>query len=180
MKTLTALFGLLALASFAEAQSLPPYQPAPAPYPAPNYPAPNYPAPPVYQQTPPPANQVTPQVLGEMLRSAATFNELVRNMNLNRSLGPDLHAVGPDGRMRHSVERTAETIGAGAGAGAALGAMSRNPNGVMIGALIGGAGGFIVDQVLRHQEEVREHAAGYASRPEDRPREFRQREDERR
>ena len=100
-----------------------------------------------------PANQVTPQVLGEMLRSATTFNELVRNLNLSKSLGPDVHATGPDGLPQHSVERTAQTIGAGAGAGAAIGAMTHNPNGVLIGALIGGAGGLIVDEILKHREE---------------------------
>jgi hypothetical protein len=101
-----------------------------------------------------PSNQITPQVLGEMLRSATTFNELVRNLNLSKSLGPDVHAVGPDGLPRHSVERTAETIGAGAGAGAAIGAMTHNPNGVLIGALVGGAGGLILDEILKHREET--------------------------
>lgn len=178
MKTiLSAIFALMALGTLAVAQPLPPYQPAPV-YPAPSYQTPR----------PAPVNEVTPQVLGDMLHSAATFNELVRNMNLNRSLGPDVHAFGADGRLRHSVQRTAETIGAGAGAGAAIGAMSRNPNGVMIGALIGGAGGLIVDQILRHREEVREHALVYGPGPDGRPydrdddhhrREFREREAER-
>jgi len=102
----------------------------------------------------PAPNQITPQVLGEMLRSAATFHDLVQNLNLSKSLGPDVHSIGPDGLPKHSVERTAETIGAGAGVGAAIGGMSHNPNGVLIGALIGGAGGLIVDEILKHREET--------------------------
>src|SRR5271154_5849507 len=85
---------------------------------------------------PAPANQLTPQVLAAMLRSATTFNELVRNMNLSKSLGPDVHATGANGLPQHSIERTAQTIGAGAGAGAAIGAMTHNQNGVLIGALV--------------------------------------------
>ena len=59
-----------------------------------------------------PSNQLTPQVLGEMLRSAATFHDLVQNLNLNKNFGPDVHLAGPDGAPQHSVERTAQTIGA--------------------------------------------------------------------
>lgn len=107
----------------------------------------------------PAAGALTPQVLGEMLRSATTFHELVRSMNLNQSLGPDQHYIGSDGRVHHSVERTAETIGAGAGAGAAIGAMTHSQNGVLIGALVGGAGGLILDEILKHREEARQHSA---------------------
>jgi hypothetical protein len=97
-------------------------------------------------------NQITPQVLGEMLRTATTFHDLVQNLNLSKSLGPDVHVPRPDGLPEHSVIRTAETIGAGAGAGAAIGGMTHNQNGVLIGALIGGAGGLIVDEILKHRE----------------------------
>jgi hypothetical protein len=109
---------------------------------------------------PPPAaaNQLTPQMLGEMLRSATTFHELVRNLNLTKTFGPDQDVVGPDGQIHHSTVRTVETIGAGAGAGAAIGEMSHSQNGVLIGALIGGAGGLIIDQILKHQEENRQKA----------------------
>ena len=100
----------------------------------------------------PQPNQITPQVLGEMLRTATTFHDLVQNLNLNKSLGPDVHVSGPDGLPEHSVTRTAETIGAGAGVGAAIGGMSHNQNGVLIGALIGGAGGLIIDEILKHRE----------------------------
>lgn len=93
-----------------------------------------------------------------MLRSATTFHDLVRNLNLNKSLGPDQHIEGPDGRLHHPLERTAETIGAGAGAGAAIGAMTHSQNGVLVGALIGGASGLIIDQILKHREDLKERA----------------------
>jgi hypothetical protein len=102
--------------------------------------------------------QLNPQMLGEVLRSATTFHQLVENMNLSNSLGPDQHVVGPDGQAHHSLERTAATIGAGAGAGAAIGGMSKSSNGVLIGALIGSAGGLIVDQIVRRQEIARAQA----------------------
>jgi len=38
--------------------------------------------------------------------------------------------------------------------GAALGGMTRNQNGVLIGAMIGGASGLILDQILKHREET--------------------------
>jgi hypothetical protein len=103
-------------------------------------------------------SQLTPQMLGQMLNSAANFHELVRNLNLGKALGPDQDVVGADGQLHHSLTRTAATIGAGAGAGMAVGEMTHNPNGMLIGALIGGAGGLIVDQVLKHQEEARQKA----------------------
>ena len=113
--------------------------------------------------TPPPAtavnpNQLTPQVLGEMLLSANTFHELVSNLNLNESLGPDQHVPGPDGRLHHPITRTVQAIGAGAGAGAAVGAMTHSQNGVLIGALVGSAGGLIIDQILKQREKRREEA----------------------
>lgn len=104
------------------------------------------------QPAPPPSNQLTPQVLAEMLRSATTFHDLVGN--LNKSLGPDVHTTGPNGASRHSIDRTAATIGAGAGVGAAIGAMTHGQNGVLIGALVGSAGGLILDEILKHREET--------------------------
>ena len=106
------------------------------------------------QAQPAPSNQLTPQVLAEMLRSASTFHELVANLNLNKNFGPDVHVAGPNGMPEHSIARTAQTIGAGAGVGAAIGGMTKGQNGVLIGALIGGAGGLIVDQILKHKEET--------------------------
>lgn len=127
-------------------------------------------------QAAPAPGQLTPQMLGEMLRSATTFHELVARMNLDKSLGPDQHTEGIDGQLHHPLERTVQTMGAGVGAGAAIGAMTRKPNGVLIGALIGAAGGLIIDQIVRHREESRETAygpltdPGYA--PDDRSLEF--------
>ena len=125
------------------------------------------------QTSPPPsdrpqAQDLTPQVLGEMLRTATTFHELVTKLNLSKSLGPDQHVLGPDGQYHHPLQRTAAVIGAGAGAGAAIGGMTRSTNGVFIGAIIGSAGGLIVDQILRHQEEVRQKAT-YNPAPESSP-----------
>ncbi len=131
-------------------------------------------------QAAPAPNQLTPQVLGEMLRSAATFHELVENMKLSKSFGSDQHVQGPDGQFHHPLERTAQTIGAGAGAGAAIGAMTHSQNGVLIGALVGGAGGLIIDEILKHREELAERSTREAtdpsSAPSDRPREFKQRD----
>lgn len=36
--------------------------------------------------------------------------------------------------------------------------MTHSTNGVLIGGIIGSAGGLIVDQIMRHQEEMREKA----------------------
>lgn len=76
--------------------------------------------------------------------------------------------MGPDGQYHHPLQRTAEVIGAGAGAGAAIGEMTHSTNGVLIGAIIGSAGGLIVDQIMRHREEMREKAT-YDSAPEGSP-----------
>jgi hypothetical protein len=130
-KVLIATVGLFSLSGFIMAQA-----PAPAP-----------------------SNQLSPQVLGEMLRSATTFHQLVENLNLKKNFGADDHVVGPDGTSQHSITRTAETIGAGAGVGAAIGGMTKNQNGVLIGALVGGAGGLIIDQILKHKEEAQQNKA---------------------
>ena len=116
----------------------------------------------------PQAQELTPQVLGEILRTATTFHELVTKLALNKSLGPDQHVLGPDGRYHHPLQRTAAVIGAGAGAGAAIGGMTHSTNGVLIGAIIGSAGGLIVDQIMRHREEMREKAT-YNPVPETSP-----------
>jgi hypothetical protein len=110
---------------------------------------------------PAPTNQLTPQVLGEMLRSAATFHELVENLNLKKNFGTDVHVAGANGVPQHSITRTAETIGAGAGVGAAIGGMTKSQNGVLIGALVGGAGGLIIDQILKHKEETQQDKTVY-------------------
>ena len=63
-------------------------------------------------------------MLGEMLRTATTFHELVTRLDPSKSLGPDQHVLGPDGRYHHPLQRTVLAIGAGAGAGAAIGGMT--------------------------------------------------------
>jgi hypothetical protein len=98
------------------------------------------------------SNQVTPKLLVEMLQSASTFHDLVQN--LNKNFGPDVHTTGPDGSSQHSLERTAVTIGAGAGVGVAIGSMTRNQNGALVGALIGSAGGLVLDEILKHREQA--------------------------
>lgn len=164
-----APIGLILLSGFALAQG--PAQRPPSTHP---------------KATPAP-NQLTPQMLGEMLRSAATFHELVQHLNLAKALGPDQHVVGPDGQLHHSMERTAQTVGAGAGAGAAIGGMTHSQNGVLIGALIGAGSGLIADQILREREEQRARAAGVPAPgagpnsvyvPEDHPREFKTRDND--
>jgi len=109
----------------------------------------------VAQSSVPPAaqsSQITPRVLAEMLQSASSFHDMVQN--LNKSLGPDVHSTGPDGSSQHSLERTAVTVGAGAGVGAAIGGMTHNPGGPLIGALIGSAGGLVLDEILKHREQA--------------------------
>ncbi|RPI12684.1 MAG: hypothetical protein EHM65_05735 [Acidobacteriales bacterium] len=106
----------------------------------------------------PQAQELTPQMLGEMLRAATTFHELVTQLDLRKSLGPDQRVLGPDGRYHHPLQRTVVAIGAGAGAGAAIGGMTHSTNGVFIGAIIGSAGGLIADQIMRHREQMRERA----------------------
>ena len=41
--------------------------------------------------------------------------------------------------------------------------MTKNQNGVLIGALIGGAGGMIIDQILKHKEEAQQNKAASPS-----------------
>lgn len=123
-------------------------------------PAPIDPPPGSYDpQAIPAPNQLTPEVLGEMLLSANTFHEVVTNLNIQNSLGPDEHVVGVDGQLHHPIQRSAKAMGAGAGAGAAIGAMTKSQNGILIGALVGGAGGLIIDQILKHREKRRLRAA---------------------
>jgi hypothetical protein len=112
----------------------------------------------VAQSTAPPTSQsdrVTPRVLAEMLQSASNFHDLVQN--LSKSLGPDIHTPGPNGAPQHSLERTAMTMGAGAGVGVAIGSMTKNQNGALVGALIGSASGLVLDEILKHREQTHPH-----------------------
>ncbi len=52
------------------------------------------------------------------------------------------------------MTRTMQAIGAGAGAGAAIGGMTKSQNGVLIGALIGSAGGLVIDQIMKQHESI--------------------------
>jgi hypothetical protein len=123
----------------------------------------------VAQSSAPPAaqsGQITPKVLAEMLQSASNFHDLAQN--LSKSLGPDVHTIGPDGSSQHSLERTAITVGAGAGVGVAIGSMTRNQNGALIGALIGSAGGLVLDEILKHREQTHPQAID-SQNPKDPP-----------
>jgi hypothetical protein len=96
--------------------------------------------------TPAPAasnSQLNLVLLAEVLRSASTFHDLVKNLNVEKSLNQDPNAA--------PLSRTAAIIGAGAGAGAAIGEMSKSQKGVIIGVVAGTAGGFIIDQIMRER-----------------------------
>lgn len=85
------------------------------------------------------------QFVDNVMRTATAIHDLVREMNLQKSF-----AAYPPGDPRAN-QRTAEFMGIGAGVGMALGEMSHNPKGAMIGAAAGAAGGLVADQILRHQ-----------------------------
>jgi hypothetical protein len=96
-----------------------------------------------------PANsQVNPQInlvlLAEALRSASTFHDLVKNLNVEKTLSPGPNAA--------PLDRTVSILGAGAGAGAAIGEMSHSQKGILIGVVAGTAGGFVIDQLLRQRD----------------------------
>jgi hypothetical protein len=96
--------------------------------------------------TPAPAasnSQLNLVLLAEALRSASTFHDLVKNLNVEKNLNQDPNAA--------PLSRTAALMGAGAGAGAALGEMSKSQKGVLIGVVAGSAGGFIIDQIMRER-----------------------------
>src|ERR1019366_5137590 len=110
------------------------------------------------QTTPanPPVNvQLNTEFLNDMMRSAAMFNGMVQNLNLNRALhesgvAPD--STDPNGRQ---IKHTAAVLGAGAGVGLAVGGMTGNQKSAMIGAAVGGASALIIDQILQHQAKER-------------------------
>jgi hypothetical protein len=86
-------------------------------------------------------SQLNLVLLADALRSASTFHDLVKNLNVEKNLNQDPNAS--------PLSRAAAIMGAGAGAGAAIGEMSRSQKGVLIGVVAGTAGGFILDQILR-------------------------------
>ena len=95
--------------------------------------------------TPAPTTDPNMQFVDNVMRTATAIHDLVRGMNLQKSL-----TAYPPGDPRTN-QRTAEFIGMGAGVGMALGEMSHNSKGAMIGAAAGAAGGLVADQILRHQ-----------------------------
>ena len=114
-----------------------------------------------------PAPQTTPnqdlnmQFLGEMMRSASSFHDLVKGMQLQQTFGArDLDAnLPPAERERREMARTAAIMGAGAGAGAAIGSMSHSEKGLLIGALVGAGSGLVIDQILRHRGDEKDEKA---------------------
>jgi hypothetical protein len=103
------------------------------------------------------------QFLGEMLRSATNFHDLIRSMDLQNNFrtGANDPGLPPAEKQRRSLARTAAIMGAGAGTGVAIGAMTHSEKGVLIGALVGSAGGLVIDQILKSKEARRAAAAGY-------------------
>lgn len=132
-------------------------------------------------QTPPPPAQGQPgqdmnvQFLGEMLRSATNMHDVVRNMQLDPAFtGRDQDTyLPPAERQRRQLARTAAIMGAGAGAGVAIGSMAHSEKGLLIGALIGSAGGLVIDQILRHRAEHPRSVSGPSLPP---PHELRERD----
>lgn len=98
----------------------------------------------------PAGSQLNLVLLAEALRSASTFHDLVKNLNVEKNLNTSPTAA--------PLDRTVAIMGAGAGAGAAIGEMSRSQKGILIGVVAGTAGGFLIDQILR-QRDARATAA---------------------
>jgi len=110
------------------------------------------------QTTPanPPVNiQLNTEFLNDLMRSAAMFNGMVQNLNLNRTLHES--GVAPDSTDANGrpIKHTAAVLGAGAGIGLAVGGMTGNQKNAMIGAAVGGASALIIDQILQHQAKER-------------------------
>jgi Glycine zipper len=99
--------------------------------------------------------QLNTEFLNDLMRSAAMFNGMVQNLNLNRTLHES--GVAPDSTDQNGrpIKHTAAVLGAGAGVGMAVGSLTGNPKGAMIGAAVGGASALIIDQILQHQAKER-------------------------
>jgi hypothetical protein len=99
--------------------------------------------------------QVNTEFLNALMRSAAMFNGMVQNLNLNRTLHES--GVAPDSTDANGrpIKHTAAVLGAGAGIGLAVGGMTGNQKNAMIGAAVGGASALIIDQLLQHQARER-------------------------
>ena len=99
--------------------------------------------------------QLNTEFLNDMMRSAAIFNGMVQNMNLNRTLHESGVAADSTDANGRPVKHTAAVVGAGAGVGLAVGGMTGSQKGAMIGAAVGGASALIIDQILQHQAKER-------------------------
>jgi hypothetical protein len=95
----------------------------------------------------PAAGQLNLQVLAEALRTAATFHDLVKNLDVEKNLKLSDAPAG----SAQSLNRTAAIMGAGAGAGAAVGELKGGQKAILIGAVAGAVGALVIDQVMRHQ-----------------------------
>jgi hypothetical protein len=114
-------------------------------------------SPPPVPAKPPLNSQINLQVLAETLRTAATFHDLVKNLNVEKNLNPD----GGPAPSADPLKRTAAIVGAGAGAGAAIGELRGGQKAVLIGILAGAVGGLVVDQVMRHNGAKPEPQAAF-------------------
>jgi len=110
----------------------------------------------VFAQSPASAPAATPnnsqlnlQFLADVLRNAAASHSAIQGMNLDKTF--------TDGGAT-SAGKTAAIMGAGAGVGAAIGEMSHTQKGLLIGAVAGGAGALIIDQILQHNAAAKASA----------------------
>jgi hypothetical protein len=99
--------------------------------------------------------QLNTEFLNDLMRSAAMFNGMVQNLNLNKTLHESGVAADSTDANGRPVKHTAAVLGAGAGIGLAVGGMTGNQKGAMIGAAVGGASALIIDQILQHQAKER-------------------------
>ncbi len=114
------------------------------------------------QSPPAPTNsQINLVLLAEALRTASTFHDLVKNLNVEKNLSQGQG----QGQTGAPLDRTAAIMGAGAGAGAAIGELSRSQKGVLIGAAAGTVGGFVIDQILRQRDAKAAAAAAAVPAP---------------
>jgi hypothetical protein len=119
---------------------------------------------------PAPATQLNLQILAESLRTAATFHDLVKSLNIEKNLNLDTASPA----SAEPLSRMAAVLGAGAGAGAAIGEMKGGQKAVLIGAVAGAAGALVIDKVLQHQASKSDpRAAGTQPVPE--PKDFKTR-----
>jgi hypothetical protein len=99
--------------------------------------------------------QLNTEFLSDLMRSAAMFNGMVQNLNLNKTLHESGVAADSTDANGRPIKHTAAVLGAGAGIGLAVGGMTGNQKNAMIGAAVGGASALIIDQILQHQAKER-------------------------